>query len=596
MIKKLSKKLVLVFSLLTVFIFTVSSCYAYNSDRVNDIGSLEDAGIPEISKTNINTRYMYNGNTIGAASANYPTNAISWFDSKDTKAFYFKMHGYTFCIFGYEYTNSTYSFVANSGVGLIHTSTSYYNGFSKINFSSYLFVYNNSLGWCYTPGISDTGINYSSSSSTICDFMSFYDNKLDIYCPNTTVDYFSVNTTTKTLDEVYFDASEYVSEHVDVSHEFQSDTSAIVTFDYSSYGTDYVLKYSLAGIEVSTDLTAPVTLKNPVIYHPGVTNLQVKENTKIYWVLYDSFGDSIETDVYTVPEYTSSNVDKELKYNINYNEDFTVAYLNVSVVNGEFSDKLYYSEYGLFSNNYEPKMLFPASGTLEINHNCNLHIILYDYFGNIICADYVTIDKIGTIPADNFKVNVSTSDKTVILYPRLYNILQSDFYDIEYDVSVDSWTSDKNIILYQDGVYIGNIFDINSSRTCLSNSELRFYQNIGTSNITITFRIINIKTGATCITRTISFKIGLDSESTGVTGSTTDGSDDNSFIIGTGSFSENFSGFLSLNENSSIKDIISTAKGSLENISIIFSILPGWLWLFVSVGLGVCILLRILSR
>lgn len=564
MIKKLSKKLVFVFSMLAVVIFTVSSCYATPTSATASVQSTPYS-IEDIKNSDIYKQYA--------------TQHLSWSNYLSGDCY--------FLIYSNADGTKDNIYIYN-----VKDGTEYIR--SHPTNSSYLTIYNSS-------GISSNHpyllIYYDYSTSS---FVGTYDSSTFMSATTKSFESYSNfvlrDITTIKVVNAYGINFEPITEHVDVSHEFQSDTSAIVTFDYSSYGTDYVLKYSLAGIEVSTDLTAPITLKNPVIYYPGVTNLQVKENTKIYWVLYDSFGDSIETDVYTVPEYTSSNVDKELEYNINYNEDFTVAYLNVSVVNGEFSDKLYYSEYGLFSNNYEPKMLFPASGTLEINHNCNLHIILYDYFGNIICADYVTIDKIGTIPADNFKVNVSTSDKTVILYPRLYNILQSDFYDIEYDVSVDSWTSDKNIILYQDGVYIGNVFDINSSRACLSNSELRFYQNIGTSNITITFRIINIKTGATCITRTISFKIGLDSESTGVTGSTTDGSDDNSFIIGTGSFSENFSGFLSLNENSSIKDIISTAKGSLENISIIFSILPGWLWLFVSVGLGVCILLRILSR
>lgn len=563
MIKKLSKKLVFVFSMLAVVLFTVSSCYATPTSATSSVQSAPYS-IEDIKNS--------------AAYQNLIKNHIVFSKFENPLFFaYEKSDGVTDRIYVFDGDTS------DNLIDYIGVNASYYlcgyNTAGQFVDPSYFYMEYNHNTCEFTSSQSLTSTSYFNGTASFQSYSSF------ILRDITTV---KVN--------AWGIDFEPITEHVDVSHEFQSDTSAIVTFDYSSYGTDYVLKYSLAGIEVSTDLTAPITLKNPVIYHPGVTNLQVKENTKIYWVLYDSFGDSIETDVYTVPEYTSSNVDKELEYNINYNEDFTVAYLNVSVVNGEFSDKLYYSEYGLFSNNYDPKMLFPASGTLEINHNCNLHIILYDYFGNIICADYVTIDKIGTIPADNFKVNVSTSDKTVILYPRLYNILQSDFYDIEYDVSVDSWTSDKNIILYQDGVYIGNVFDINSSRACLSNSELRFYQNIGTSNITITFRIINIKTGATCITRTISFKIGLDSESTGVTGSTTDGSDDNSFIIGTGSFSENFSGFLSLNENSSIKDIISTAKGSLENISIIFSILPGWLWLFVSVGLGVCILLRILSR
>lgn len=59
------------------------------------------------------------------------------------------------------------------------------------------------------------------------------------------------------------------SQVVDVSHIFQSDTSAKINFDYSSYGSNAsVLKYSLTGVELNTDLTAPIQLRNPVTYTP----------------------------------------------------------------------------------------------------------------------------------------------------------------------------------------------------------------------------------------------------------------------------------------------------------------------------------------
>lgn len=55
---------------------------------------------------------------------------------------------------------------------------------------------------------------------------------------------------------------------VDVVHEFQSDTSAKVNFTINNASEGSVLKYSLTGVEISTDLTAPLQLRNPVTYTP----------------------------------------------------------------------------------------------------------------------------------------------------------------------------------------------------------------------------------------------------------------------------------------------------------------------------------------
>lgn len=55
---------------------------------------------------------------------------------------------------------------------------------------------------------------------------------------------------------------------VDVTHEFQSDTSAKVNFTVNNAPEGSILKYSLTGVEITTDLNAPLQLRNPITYTP----------------------------------------------------------------------------------------------------------------------------------------------------------------------------------------------------------------------------------------------------------------------------------------------------------------------------------------
>lgn len=368
---------------------------------------------------------------------------------------------------------------------------------------------------------------------------------------------------------------------IDVTHEFQNDTSAKVNFAINNAPEGAYLEYSLTGVEINADLNAPIKLRNPIRYSQGVTNLVVKENTKVYWALYDADGNCLDTNVYQVPEsdIVVENSDKDIEYTISYNADNTLATLTVNVINGEFSDKLYYTENGMISNDFAGKILFPASRSLEINHNCSMHVVLYDYFGNLITGEYITINKIGLIPESNFKVDVTTADKTVFLRPRLYNILQSRFYTIEYDVILDTFTASSNIDLFQNGSYVADVTNTLKTYTCGSDSELKFFQNIGTSNITVTFRVLNAETGETCITRTVSFKIGLDDESTGVTGSTTNGVTDNSFI--TSGTDSNYSDVANMGIND-YYNLVNTNNTAWNFFKVILDSLPNWITLPLS--------------
>ncbi len=67
---------------------------------------------------------------------------------------------------------------------------------------------------------------------------------------------------------------------VKVIHEFQSDTSAKVIFTLNNVPDGSILKYSLSGVEISTDLTEPLQLRNPVTYTPRSNKLSCKTKYK----------------------------------------------------------------------------------------------------------------------------------------------------------------------------------------------------------------------------------------------------------------------------------------------------------------------------
>ena len=341
MIKKLRLKFVLVFLVLVVSVFITSSCYADDTTKYNDLGLLSDYGIEELTADNISKNKFYNGSSYGTGITGWVAGNVDDLNNGTAKMLYFKYNGYDFCFLTFDYETADIA-----GVGYLRKYSTYYYGLMSFNCSKYLYVWNPTTSmWHWTMG--DPTIADNSSSSVYFTSARFSDLVLDLYCVNCTGDYVSYNSGTSTYSYI-FDASEYVPPaSVKVKHEFQTDTSAKVTFDYSSYGTDYILKYSLSGVEINTDLTAPVTLKNPITYSPGVSNLVVSPNTKVYWVLYDSNGDSVVSDVYQVPEYdvVIENSDKNIEYEIVYSEDYTSATLIADLVNGAFSDKLVYSEH-----------------------------------------------------------------------------------------------------------------------------------------------------------------------------------------------------------------------------------------------------------
>lgn len=107
-------------------------------------------------------------------------------------------------------------------------------------------------------------------------------------------------------------------------------------------------------------------------------------------------------------------------------------------------------------------------------------------------------------------------------------------------------------------------------------------------NFTIYFEIRNKTTGSVMLTKSFDCVVKLVSDSS-VTGGTINGEEDSSFNASTDIFN-------GINENTTFDELIQFAKSSLDTFTIIFSIVPSFIWAFVAIGITICIILRIIGR
>ena len=493
MIKNLSKKFLLIFSILAVAIFTVSSCYATPTSSTSRVESTPYS-IEDIKNSDIYKRYA--------------TEHVAWSNHLKNDCYFFI----------YSNADGTKD---NIYIYQVKDGTEYIR--SHPSNSKYLSLYNSS-GIASNPAYLYIYYNYSTSS-----FEGTYNDNTSMSANTGSFENYSNfvlrDITTIKVVNAYGINFEPITAHVDVTHQFNANGSVTINFDYSSYGTDYVLKYSLAGIEPSLDLTAPITLKNPVIYHPGITNLKVSENTKIYWVLYDTAGNSVETDVYTVPAYTPNVSDKQIIYNLSYSSDYKKATINASIENGLFSDKLCYSNFNAINSvtgtlDYGYQVF---NGTLEVNTNGKIYLYAIDTFGNVFDLDVVNVTEIFNFTEADFSYEIE--DKSSLhggyvlkITPRIknwgskvtikYNIKLKSGHSLAY-ISFDS-NSDKSycdnhfgeidldnkITTFTGGIASGGTLIINSQDNQLADL-------IGN----ITFTVFKDGTNVTLFNKTYDFKI-----------------------------------------------------------------------------------------
>lgn len=258
MIKKLSLKFVLVFLVLVVSVIITSSCYASETFTYHDIYNItvdEGAGTVTIQDTVNNITKSYNCSTGFNNYSQYYI--VVKYDSEDSSypytfnilfsnSFKWKNYGGYYCYVNISdlllyYINADPTNSSNNSIVLMQTVT------NPANEAFYLYG--------YTVDSSDVVFNY------------YCDETVIIYSNHTI--YGRANTS-----KVLYEPSQLLS--VDVTHEFQSDTSAKVNFTVNSAPEGAYLQYSLTGVEISTDLDAPVQLRNPVTYTPRSNKLSCK--------------------------------------------------------------------------------------------------------------------------------------------------------------------------------------------------------------------------------------------------------------------------------------------------------------------------------
>ena len=225
MIKKLSLKFLLVFLVLVVSVFITSSCYAVLSD------------ISGIRETPFTSDDVYN-------------EVASYGFTKDNSVLLVLSSSNSYTIWVIS-PSSELSYVAEVSSG--HTSGRAFNSSgSSVTCAYYKFYYSVS-----TSSFSHDGSVFPSNTTFVGMFGPFGYSKVGDISTITIKDY-SGNIVYEPLPP----------QHVDVTHEFQSDTSAKVNFTVSNAPDGSILKYSLTGVELNTDLTAPLQLRNPVTYTP----------------------------------------------------------------------------------------------------------------------------------------------------------------------------------------------------------------------------------------------------------------------------------------------------------------------------------------
>lgn len=292
-------------------------------------------------------------------------------------------------------------------------------------------------------------------------------------------------------------------------------------------------------------------------------------------------------------ENISDNSSK-LKITYEYNTEYTECTISATLIDGAFTDKIFYS-------NYQPgvtgkllsKKPFPVSG-ITVSENQSLFFQAEDKDGNIIANNGLSVNMIGKLSSENFEVNFNKTRGHLYFTPILKNsgYVYNDIYckieindtssirvikDGEY--SLDSHTDEFVDYKLIDSGVTWNIINMS-----LNDQKIKLY-----------FTIKNRNSDTIMITKDYECTVNLFKDSSidgGIINSGT--KDEVSMSPGNDNNFNNL--FASLNEKSSIDDLISASKNTFTLFQSAFSILPGWIWALISIFLTVCIVLRILGR
>lgn len=380
-----------------------------------------------------------------------------------------------------------------------------------------------------------------------------------------------------------------------------SSTLATITFmlELESTNANYViLSANSSGVVSASEKSVGATTKFTLHVFTGFgTNKQFysKENLDFYirGINFDLY--------YTGTEETIVEKNPSIQLLCEYNSDFSQATLTAFILNAKGGEKLYYSGDIIFNSGLnsgssegqhsgagssfgeEVDSLFQLYNTpVSFTTNRVVTFKLCDSNNNFICQSSYNITQIQNFNGVSFDVSFDTSNASYLIFTPTISALDNSYYSIYCKINTD--TSD--LLVTRNGNRFSDYSD--SNYTLLSNNETITLKYTGSfsANVNIDFEIRNKNNGAVVLTRTYSYKISKSSDSTlndiVENGASTGG--------GLGS------GFSSLNENSSINDIIETSKESFNTFSSIFGLLPGFIWAFLATILIVLIVLRVLGR
>ena len=195
---------------------------------------------------------------------------------------------------------------------------------------------------------------------------------------------------------------------------------------------------------------------------------------------------------------------------------------------------------------------------------------------------------------ENFVVTFNTSDNGKIFFT---SVLKNSGY-VYNDIYCKIETEDtNNIRVLEEGEYTlgSHTSEFQDYRLINSGSTWQLINMTPSSQkVKILFKVQNRETDQVMLTKEYECTLNVASDSTIDGGIINGGTDDEEIL--TPDNDNNFGSFDDINENSSMTDIITSAKGSFETFKIAFSILPDFVWAFVLSTLGVVFVLRILGR
>lgn len=363
-----------------------------------------------------------------------------------------------------------------------------------------------------------------------------------------------------------------------------SSTGKLFISSYDRITDDYVNNTKGEGIGISS--------------LSSLINYQFLSYSDVY--LYESYSSDIKYQVLKKFVSRGGNIyDKNSKINISfkYNDIKTLCHVDVTIKDGNFTDKLFYSNYvpGINGELNVGKTEFPRDG-LDLTTNISLFFQAEDKDGNIIAKNGLSITGIGSLSYEDFNVKFDMINRNETFICTYKNINMAPYYDIY--LTVDGFEVYRMSIVDSYNLINTNI-DYSTEQKINNNTLYNVNATLG-ADLNFKFKVVNNTTNKVVIIKSYSLHIpaklhdDLNISGGTITDSNGNTSDMNSSNDSNITNSNNMFG--NINSNSSFSDIISSVEETFRSFGMFFSIFPSFIWAIISSGLIVLIVLRVLGR